>query len=184
MLKKRFFQAIRSIAAIALLAVGFLACTGKTKAQAENNNGGNTGVEVILAQAGGQTSSINNILSLGGLSENDIKPEGFVRFVPFDEEEFGIETSEPLGEERQKVWVKKIFDKCKQLSTDGKIYRAAYAGNDPSMYENSYFERMYSRGDFTWAYPYNGKYICVIVGSLRTRNNCSFSVSENINGNA
>ena len=126
-----------------------------------------------------QNADVAKILSLGGLSESDIKPDGFVKFLPFDDEEFVIEASAPLGEEGQKAWVKKIFDKCQQLSTDGKIYRAAYVGDNPSAYEYRDFEQFYSRAADGWAYPCKGKYICVVVGSLASKNSCSFSVSEN-----
>jgi len=126
-----------------------------------------------------QTSSVTKILSLSGLSENDIKPNGFVQYLPFDDNVFVIETSAPLGEEQHKAWVKKIFDKCRQLSTDGKIYRAAYAGNTPSAYEYGDFDKRYTASTNEWAYPYKGKYISVSIGSLVNKKNCKISVFEN-----
>ena len=163
---------------ILIISIIMVSCGGGNSNKQQSGSATTETKQTATAQTV-QTTGITKILSLGGLSENDIKPTGFVQSLPFDDDVFVVEVSAPLGEERHKEWVKKIFDKCKQLSTDGKIYRAAYAGNTPSAYEYGDFDKRYSTSTNEWAYPYKGKYISVSVGSLVNKKTCEIGVYEN-----
>jgi hypothetical protein len=179
--KDAFWGATRVIMVAFAIALVMVSCGGRNSNAQQQQSAPETAQTAAAVQPSqtAQTPEITKVLSLGGLSESDVKPAGFVKFSPIDADEFKVETAEPLGEQGQKEWVKKIFDRCSQLSTDGKIYRAAYAGDNPSAYEYGDFDKRYSSSTNKWAYPCNGKYVSVSVGSLVTKKTCSISVTEN-----
>jgi len=100
------------------------------------------------------TTTVSGYLSQFGLTEEDIKPDGFTSFEGPD----GWLIKINAGEYNFDNWSKKVFDTVKSISTDSKIFNEGY----PSLDQD---EAIWSAGNisFQWAYNYNGKVVNITV---------------------
>jgi hypothetical protein len=147
------------IAALAISLV-MVSCGGR----GSNQQSGTANTETAKVETTQvQLSDVAKVLSVGGLTESDIKPAGFDKFYPAREEAIQFEMKTALDENQQKAWIKKIFDKCQKLSTDGKLYRSGYSGEKDGIpyrdFDQRYAEYVEQSELLAWAYPYNDKII-------------------------
>ena len=98
-------------------------------------------------------STVADYLAHFGLTEDDIKPTGFVSFEGPDGWLIKVNASENQFD----IWAKKVFDKIKTISTDGKVYDQGY----PTFKEEASFVNGGTL--YQWAYPYNSKTVEVDI---------------------
>ena len=147
-MKKHIFLAFILVMAFCML-VGCNKSNSTTATQNRSTSGGNnTQVENNVPVP--TTNTVAGYLAQFGLSEDDIKPEGFISFE--GPEGWLIKINAGAGQ--FDAWSKKVFDKITAISTDRKVYEQGY----PALGDD---EAKWSAGIlmFQWAYPYNGKVV-------------------------
>ena len=143
---------IRVVMMIIIIGVGVLSCkddknsNGNNTEQPENNGSSNNGNN-------NGNNTVASYLAQFGLTEDDIKPAGFVSFEGPDGWLIKVNASENQFDN----WAKKVFDKIKTISTDGKVYDQGY----PTFKEEA--SLVNGATLYQWAYPYKGKTVEVDV---------------------
>lgn len=101
----------------------------------------------------GDTDTVAGYLAQFGLTEDDIKPNGFDSFEGPD----GWLIKVNAGEGEANTWGKQIYDKIKSISDDGKVYDQGYPTfkDEASWSDNGTI--------YQWSYVYNGKTVEVDV---------------------
>jgi hypothetical protein len=129
------------------------------------------------------TGEIAEFLALFGLTEDDIKPEGFVEFQELEMSGtigqagvgfIKIVVDKDKTEEAQiKAWFQKVFDKMKSLSLDKKLYT-----NYQKMDEEATLDKAFAVSTMPgtkWAYSYT-----LPSGEARLQVSVSYSFDEGI----
>lgn len=155
------------ITLVLALALSLAACGGSNNAPSGNNTqsasqGNNSSTSTPPSSTpddtpnsddGGETDTVAEYLAQFGLTEDDIKAEGFSSFEGPD----GWLIKVNAGEGHANSWGKKIFDGIESISDDGKVYDQGY----PTFKD----EASWADGGtlYQWAYLYNGKVVEVDV---------------------
>ncbi|MCL2038976.1 MAG: hypothetical protein FWG85_00935 [Bacteroidetes bacterium] len=139
----------------------FVACGGNKQQENAEATPENTGQETFVEENISDTKTVAGYIEQFGLTEDDIKPEGFVSFEGPDGWLIKINASEKQFDD----WSKKVFNKIKTISTDGKVYQQGYPvlGKDEAEWSTGILM-------FQWAYPYNEKVVEleVLPGDIAT----------------
>ena len=153
-----------------ILTQNFVGCSGKKESPATVTPSQNTPAMTQSSSIGIDTSTVEGFLTQFGLAEMDLKPEGSGDGVMVD-----ISSSRNratltwnmgnASAEQENDWLKKVYEKTKALSTDGKVY---IDGTD--LTEEYIFvplNRAAYESDVNWVYSYNGKEVgvrCQLLG--------------------
>ena len=98
-------------------------------------------------------STVAGYLAQFGLTEDDIKPDGFTSFENLD----GWLIKVNAAEGNANAWGKEIYNKIIAISADGKIYDQGY----PTFKDEAVWSD--NGAIYQWAYTYNGKTVEVDV---------------------
>ena len=155
MFKKKVFLAIACMAIMTLVLVG---CSGKKESPTPSQASQSVPVAEQSTTTSSPTVTVASYLAQFGLTEDDIKPDGFV-----SSELNGIEVKF-LGSNVPFVpeWYKKVFDTTKGISEDGKCY------NDMYPFLEDEYELDASKAEAmafitSYSYKYNGKVVKIMI---------------------
>ncbi|MDR0906744.1 MAG: hypothetical protein LBN00_11350 [Oscillospiraceae bacterium] len=175
-MKKLFTLTLAIVLALSL----FAACGGSNTPSGEDSTTPSVSSESTSAPAetatgavaptgGGSdadSGTVADFLELYGLTEDDIKPEGFIEFQEIETKDNPPKIhsigyiriaadKDTTGEAQIKVWYEKIYGKMQELSTDGKIYSNYITLDKESTLEALYENPLWEKFPGTmWAYPY------------------------------
>ena len=128
-----------------------VSCGGSGSKQQSNTKATETKTSVAVEETKKvDVKTVAGYLSQFGLTENDIKPDGFTSFEGPEGWLIKINAGANLFND----WSKKVYDKVKTISTDGKMYYEGY----PSLGKEEAFWSA-DKILYQWAYLYNGKVV-------------------------
>ena len=161
---------ILGIIIVMILAQIFVSCSGKKESTTTVIPSQNTPAMTQSSSNTIDTSTVAGFLTQFGLIETDLKPEGAGDGVMVDISSSRNRATitwnmENASADQENDWLKKVYDKTKALSTDGKVY---VDGTD--LTEEYIFvplNRAAYESDVNWVYSYNGKEVgvrCQLLG--------------------
>ena len=141
-----------ALALVMVLALSLLAACGDS----DGNSSDTPGDGDNTPGGGNETPDTNTVagyLEQFGLTEDDVKADGFTSFEGPDG--WLIKVNASAGQ--FDAWGKKVFDKTKSVSADGKCYT--------DMYPHDTDEKEWEDGAilFTWCYMYNSSKVTVEI---------------------
>jgi len=154
-----------------ILVLGFVGCSGKKESPTPSQASQSAPVAEQSTTTSSRIDTVAGFLVQLNLTEADIKPEGAGEGQIIDISSSGNRAtinwnSGNATAEQENDWLKRVYEKTKTISTDGKVYIDGTDLKEEFMFVP--LNRAQYESDMNWVFPYNGKVIgirCQILGN-------------------